>query len=284
MQTRDIAGVKVGAIGLGGMPMSLEGRPDEQQSIRTIHTALDAGVTLIDTADAYCINADEMGHNERLIAKAIRQWSASQEVMVATKGGHLRPDDGSWQQDGSPEHLKKACSASLRALGVDAIALYQYHRPDPKVPFADSVGALKELKDEGKIRLVGLSNVSIEQIEEARGIVDIASVQNQFSPRFRSSANELEYCAKNQIAFLPWSPLGGMSDAAELGSQHRAFADLADEHGVSPQQVAIAWELAQSQTVIPIPGATRPETISDSLRAADLSLSDDHIKRLSSDA
>lgn len=284
MQTRDIAGVKVNAVGLGGMSMSLEGRPDEEQSIRTIHTALDAGVTLIDTADAYCINADDIGHNERLIAKAIRQWSGSQDVMVATKGGHLRPDDGSWQLDGSREHLKKACDASLQALGVDAIALYQFHRPDPKVPFAESVGALKELKDEGKVRLVGLSNVSIEQIKEARDVVDIASVQNEFSPRFRSSANELEYCAQNGIAFLPWSPLGGMSDAAELGSHHRAFAEVADARGVSPQQVAVAWELAKSETVIPIPGATRPETIGDSLRAADLSLSDDDIRRLDSDA
>lgn len=284
MQTRDIAGVKVSAIGLGGMPMSLEGRPDEGQSIRTIHTALDAGVTLIDTADAYCINADDMGHNERLIAKAIRQWSGGQDVMVATKGGHTRPGDGSWQQDGSPEYLKKACEASLSALGVDAIALYQYHRPDPRVPFADSVGALRELKDEGKIRLVGLSNVSIEQINEARDIVDIASVQNEFSPSFRISADELEYCAQNRIAFLPWSPLGGVSDAAELGTQHRAFAEVADERGVSPQQVAIAWELIQSETVIPIPGATRPETISDSLQAVDLSLSDDDVRRLNSDA
>ena len=282
MQTRAIAGVKVSCLGLGAMPMSLEGRPDESQSIETIHAALDAGVTLIDTADAYCINGDEMGHNERLVAKALSLWSGGDDVLVATKGGHYRPADGSWQVNGRPEYLKEACTASLAALGVESIGLYQFHRPDPSVPYSESVGALKELQDEGKIRLAGLSNASIDQIEEARSIIDVASVQNEFSPSSRDARRELEHCAERGLAFLPWSPLGGMGDAAELGESHDSFAAIAQERGVSPQQVALAWELGQGDHVIPIPGASRPETILDSLRAADLELSDEELARLDS--
>ena len=281
MQTRAIVGVKVSCLGLGAMPMSLEGRPDESQSIETIHAALDAGVTLIDTADAYCINGDEVGHNERLVAKALSSWSGGDDVLVATKGGHYRPD-GSWQVNGRPEYLKEACAASLAALGVESIGLYQFHRPDPNVPYSESVGALKELQDEGKIRLAGLSNASIDQIEEARSILDVASVQNEFSPSSRDAQPELEHCAERGLAFLPWSPLGGMGDAAELGESHDSFAAIAQERGVSPQQVALAWELHQGDHVIPIPGASRPETILDSLRAADLELSDEELARLDS--
>jgi aryl-alcohol dehydrogenase-like predicted oxidoreductase len=282
VQTRAIAGVKVSCLGLGAMPMSLEGRPDESQSIETIHAALDAGVTLIDTADAYCINGDEVGHNERLVAKAVSSWSGGDDVLVATKGGHYRPADGSWQVNGRPEYLKEACTVGLAALGVESIGLYQFHRPDPNVPYSESVGALKALQDEGKIRLAGLSNASIDQIEEARSILDVASVQNEFSPSSRDAQPELEHCAERGLAFLPWSPLGGMGDAAELGESHDSFAAIAQERGVSPQQVALAWELRQGAHVIPIPGASRPETILDSLRAADLELSDEELARLDS--
>jgi aryl-alcohol dehydrogenase-like predicted oxidoreductase len=193
MQHRTIGDVEVSAIGLGGMPMSIEGRPDERQSIRTIHAALDAGVTLLDTADSYHLHAGEVGHNERLIARALREWRGdSDTVLVASKGGHLRPGDGSWTVDGSPEHLRAACEASLRALGVETIGLYQFHRPDPRVPYAESVGTLAELQREGKIRMAGISNATVAQIDEARGIVDIVSVQNEFSPAFRSSAVDLQ--------------------------------------------------------------------------------------------
>ena len=144
MRYRTIGGTRVGAIGLGGMPMSIEGRPEEDRSIRTIHAALDAGVTLIDTADAYHLLAGETGHNERLIAKALASYPGdTSDVLVATKGGHVRPGDGSWQVDGSPAHLRQAAEASLKALGVDAIGLYQFHRPDPKVPYAESIGAVR---------------------------------------------------------------------------------------------------------------------------------------------
>jgi aryl-alcohol dehydrogenase-like predicted oxidoreductase len=172
MRTRTIGPVTASAIGLGGMPMSIEGRPDEERSIRTIHAALDAGVTLIDTADAYHLHAGETGHNERLIAKALASYPGdASDVLVATKGGHLRPGDGSWTVDGSPAHLRAAAEASLKALGVDAIGLYQFHRPDPKVPYEESVGALAELLAAGKIRLAGISNASIEQIDIARRVL-----------------------------------------------------------------------------------------------------------------
>ncbi|HSR26827.1 MAG TPA: aldo/keto reductase, partial [Actinomycetes bacterium] len=237
MPTRRLGGLQVSAIGLGEMPMSLAGRPDEARSVRTIHAALDAGVTLIDTADAYCIDESEVGHGERLVAKALAAWPGDRDrVLVATKGGHTR-EGGEWGLDGRPEHLRQACEASLRALGVEAIGLYQFHRPDPKVPFAESVGALAELKEAGKVRLVGLSNVSVDQIRQARQLVQVASVQNEFSPRFRRSEGELAFCAAERIAFLPWSPLGGIG--RDLGGRHRAFGEVAEAHGVSAQQVAL---------------------------------------------
>jgi aryl-alcohol dehydrogenase-like predicted oxidoreductase len=280
MPTRRLGGLQVSAIGLGEMPMSLAGRPDEAQSIRTIHAALDAGVTLIDTADAYCIDETEVGHGERLVAKALAAWPGDRDrVLVATKGGHTR-EGGEWNLDGRPEHLRQACEASLRALGVEAIGLYQFHRPDPKVPFAESVGTMAELKDAGKVRLVGLSNVSVDQIRQARQLVQVASVQNEFSPRFRRSEGELAFCAAEGIAFLPWSPLGGIGRGRELGGRHRAFGEVAEAHGVSAQQVALAWQLAKAPAVIPIPGSSRPETITDSAAAAGLRLSDDELARL----
>ena len=280
LPTRRLGGLQVSAIGLGEMPMSLAGRPDEAQSIRTIHAALDAGVTLIDTADAYCIDETEVGHGERLVAKALAAWPGDcDRVVVATKGGHTR-EGGEWNLDGRPEYLRQACEASLRALGVEAIGLYQFHRPDPKVPFAESVGTMAELKDAGKVRLVGLSNVSVDQIRQARQLVQVASVQNEFSPRFRRSEGELAFCAAEGIAFLPWSPLGGIGRGRELGGRHRAFGEVAEAHGVSAQQVALAWQLAKAPAVIPIPGSSRPETITDSAAAAGLRLSDDELARL----
>lgn len=287
MQQRTLGPRTVSAIGLGGMPMSIEGRPDEARSVATIHAALDAGVTLVDTADAYHLHADEVGHNEELIARALRSYGGSTaDVLVATKGGHLRPGDGTWTQDGRPEHLKEAAKASARRLGVEAIGLYQFHRPDPRVPYADSVGAIRELLDEGVIELAGISNATVAQIDEANAILGgrLVSVQNQFSPAFRSSQGELEHCAALGIAFLPWSPLGGISRAGEVGSRHTAFQEVADAHGVSPQQVTLAWELALAPVVIPIPGASRPASIQDSVRAAELVLTADEVATLSQDA
>jgi aryl-alcohol dehydrogenase-like predicted oxidoreductase len=283
MKQRSIGNVQVGAVGLGGMPMSIEGRPDNDRSIRTIHAALDAGVTLIDTADAYHLHADEVGHNETLIAQALASWSGDTSgVLVATKGGHLRPGDGSWTIDGSPAHLRAAVDGSLKRLGVDAIGLYQFHRPDPKVPYADSVGTLRELLDEGKIRLAGISNATVAQIREAQEVLGgrLVSVQNQFSPAFRSSEQELRLCDELGIAFLPWSPLGGIANAGELGSRFAEFGQVAEAHGVTPQRVTLAWMLAKSEHVIPIPGASRPESITDSAQAPELTLTDAELARL----
>ncbi|HEY0542929.1 MAG TPA: aldo/keto reductase [Actinoallomurus sp.] len=283
MRTRQIGHVQVSAIGLGGMPMSIEGRPEETRSIATVHAALEAGVTLIDTADAYHLNAADIGHNESLIAKALATYGGdSSDVLVATKGGHLRPGNGAWTLDGSPAHLKQACEASLKRLGVEAIGLYQFHRPDPATPYTDSIGAIRDLLDEGKIRMAGISNADPAQIREANEILGgrLVSVQNQFSPGFRDSEDELRLCDVLGIAFLPWSPLGGISSAGDLGASHSAFRQVAEAHGVSPQQVTLAWMLAKSPVVIPIPGSSRPETIRDSAKAVDLVLTDEEFARL----
>ncbi|MFE4468499.1 aldo/keto reductase [Leifsonia sp. NPDC056824] len=283
MKYRALADLQVSAIGLGGMPMSIEGRPDRARSIATIHAALDAGVTLIDTADAYHLHADEVGHNEELIAEALRTWSGdASAVLVATKGGHLRPGDGSWTVDGRPEHIREAALESLRRLGGDALGLYQFHRPDPSVPYAESVGAVRDLLDEGLIRYAGISNADPDQIRQAQDILGgrLASVQNQFSPAFRSSEPELNLADERGIAFLPWSPLGGISNAGGLGDRFAPFADVASARGVSPQVVALAWHLAQSPQVIPIPGSSRPETILDSLTAVDVELTSEELATL----
>jgi aryl-alcohol dehydrogenase-like predicted oxidoreductase len=284
MQTRRIGGTSVSAIGLGGMPMSIEGRPDDRsRSIATIHAALDAGITLIDTADAYHIDGTDIGHNETLIAEALAAYGGdTSDVLVATKGGHTRPGGGSWDLDGSPEHLRAACEESLKRLGVAAIGLYQFHRPDPKVPYAESIGAIRDLLDDGKIRMAGISNANPEQIRLANEILGgrLASVQNQFSPAFRSSEPELTLCAELGIAFLPWSPLGGISKAEELGSKHATFQEIAAAHDVSPQQVTLAWMLAKGPHVIPIPGSSRPETIRASADAVHLALSPDEMAAL----
>ena len=284
MQQRTLGTRTVSAIGLGGMPMSIEGRPDEARSVATIHAALDAGVTLVDTADAYHLHAHEVGHNEELLARALRSYGGdTSDVLVATKGGHLRPGDGTWTQNGDPAYLKQAAKESARRLGVDAIGLYQFHRPDPAVPYADSIGALVELLDEGVIQQAGISNADVAQIDLANEILGgrLASVQNQFSPRFRSSQGELEHCAALGVAFLPWSPLGGIANAAELGARHAVFQDVAAAHGVSVYQVTLAWELALAPVVVPIPGASRPASILDSVRAADLTLTPEEVARLS---
>ena len=281
MRTTKIGDATVGAIGLGGWPLSIEGRPDEGRAVATIHAALDVGVTLIDTADAYSLGGQDEGHNESLIRRALDSYSGpTSDVLVVTKGGHVQPGDGSWTVDGRPEHLREACEASLRRLGVEAIGLYQFHRPDPNVPYAESLGAIKQLQQEGKVRLLGISNATVAQIEEARALFELASVQNQFSTAYRSSESELRHCAEHGIAFLPWSPLGGISSARELGTKYRAFQQVADDHGVSPQRVCLAWMLGLAPVVLPIPGASRPETIQDSAADSDLQLSEDDQARL----
>ncbi|MGW3727263.1 aldo/keto reductase [Streptomyces sp. NPDC000851] len=290
MQYRTLGGLRVSAIGLGAMPLSIEGRPDEARALATVHAALDAGVTLLDTADSYHLPGAGPGHNEHLLARALATYGGdTTDVLVTTKGGRGRPSDGSWTMTGSARHLKAAAEASLKRLRVEAIGLYQLHKPDPAVPFEESVGALRELLDEGKIRLAGVSNTDTGQIRRARAILGdrLVSVQNQYSPAVRDSEAELRLCAELGLAFLPWSPLGGISRSSLDGPSRPAGTDrfgafhaVAKERGVSPQQVCLAWLLAKSPTVIPIPGASRPETIGDSAAAADLVLSTEELARL----
>lgn len=291
MQTREIGNdtvgrVTVGAVGLGLMTFDQTGAQPREQLLDTVRAALDAGVTLFDTADAYGPGeekgADAQGENERLIASLLAELGVRDQVFLATKAGHVRTEGGGWDVDSSATHLESAVEKSLERLGGDHIDLWQHHRPDPTVPYEEVVETLKRVHDAGKVRMVGLSNANPEQIRLAHSVLGdaLVSVQNQFSPAFRSSAPEIEVCAELGLAFLPWSPLGGLNSAKGLGDDHPAFAEIASERGVSPQQVALAWELAQDPCVIPIPGAKRPSSITDSAAAADLGLGAEELARL----
>ncbi|MBV9851272.1 MAG: aldo/keto reductase [Armatimonadetes bacterium] len=285
MQQRQLGpdGPMVGAIGLGGMPMSVkQDRPSDEDAIQVLVRAANLGMTLWDTADAYCLNDTETGHNERLFGRAYRQLpqGLKARVVIATKGGHVRPG-GRWEHDGRPEHIREAVDASLKALGVDQIDLYQFHRPDPNVPFADSVGAFAEARQQGKVKYVGLSNVSPAQIEEALSIVPVISVQNEYSPRHRQPEQDgsLEKCRELGLAFLPWSPLGGIGGAKGIG-QEGALAEIARDLGVSPQRVVLAWLLGKYDRMIPIPGASRIESVEDSAKGDEVTLTPDQAARL----
>lgn len=291
MKTREIGNdtvgrVSVGAVGLGLMTFDQSGTQPREQLAATVTAALEAGVTLFDTADAYG-PGDELGiraqgANERLVIGLLDELGVRDQVFLATKGGHVRTLDGGWGLDSSPAHLGAAVDASLARLGVEQLALWQHHRPDPTVPYDEVVGTLKEIYDSGKVAMVGLSNADTDQIRLAHDVLGdaLVSVQNQFSPAFRSSRPEIDVCAELGLAFLPWSPLGGLGDAKELSERHPAFGRVAEAHGVSAQQVALAWELAQSPAVIPIPGAKRPASIQDSAAAADLELSAEELAAL----
>ncbi|MDR1431064.1 MAG: aldo/keto reductase [Propionibacteriaceae bacterium] len=282
MKTRNIGPFQVSEIGLGAMPLSIEGRPSWEQAFKTIAAALDAGVTLIDTADAYHMAGEHPGHNEELVAEALAAHGRVPGLLLATKGGHYRPSDGSWLTDGRPEHLRQAARASAKRLRVEAIDLYQFHRPDPQVPFVESVGALRELLDDGVIRYAGLSNVDHGQIDAAREILGdkLVSVQNQFSASCRKAEPDIAFSAERGLAFIPYRPLGGLSAAYADGGDYSAFHRVASEHEVSVQRVALAWLLAKGPNVLPIPGSSRPETILDSVAAVDLTLTDAELAAL----
>lgn len=262
----------VPVVGYGGMHLSIQDRPPETNALRVLGAVLDAGVTLIDTADAYCLEEGEAGHNERLIARALAAHPGRDQVVVATKGGVVRTG-GRWDTDGRPAHLRAACDRSLRALGVERIALYQLHAPDPAVPFEESVGALGELRQAGKIRWVGLSNVSVDQIRSAEAIVPVTTVQNRLNPFFREAlaTGVLHYCTERGIGFLAYSPVGGGRLNRKL-PDHPVLAPIARRLGVSAHALVLAWVLAQSPAVLVIPSARSVEHALDSLRAADLAL------------
>jgi len=288
----------VSAIGLGCMPLSgsrMAGRRED--AVVTVHAALDAGVTLLDTANVYAPSWDQIGHNEELTAHALRTWAASSQdrdrVLLTTKGGITRGPGEVWGRDATPGGLRRACEASLRTLGVDVIDLYQLHRLDPSVPVADQVAGLLALQEAGLVRMIGLSNVTGPELDVAfevagrpgpagspdawRGIV---SVQNEFSPRYRRDAEVIDTATAAGVAYLPWSPLGGATEAADVGSRYAGIAEVAAERGVSAQQVVLAWLLARAPSVVPIPGSTRPATILASLAALDLELTPDEIARV----
>lgn len=277
---------EVGAIGLGLMTFDQSGEQPREQLLDTIRAALDGGVTLFDTADAYghgdTYGADAQGRNETLIAGLLDELGVRDQVLLATKGGHVRTAGGGWDTDSRPEYLHAAVDHSLQRLGVDQIALWQHHRPDPDIPYAETIGTIAQIVETGKVGMVGLSNADPQQIRDAHAVLGdaLVSVQNQFSPRFRSSRPEIEVCDELGLAFLAWSPLGGLDSAKGLAQEHPAFAQIATQRGVSAQQVALAWELAQAPCVIPIPGAKRPASIRDSAAAADLVLTAEETARL----
>jgi pyridoxine 4-dehydrogenase len=252
------SGLKVSPLCLGTMMFG--GETDEPTAQRIIHRARAQGINFIDTADAY---GPEV--SERLIAETLYPYP--EELVIATTGGLVRPGPGAWEPDGRPEHLRAACEGSLKRLRVEQIDLYQFHRPDPKVPFEESVGALVDLKNEGKIRHIGLSNVTTEQVERAQKLTRIVSVQNRYSVFERTSEPVLEFCSGEEIAFLPWRPVEGGTLAAA-----GVVAEIARRNRATLSQVALAWLLAHSPVMLPIPGTSKVAHLEENLGAVALDL------------
>lgn len=259
-------------IGFGGMPLSIQGRPTQEQGRRVLVAAVDAGMTFVDTADVYCYDDRDIGHNERLIAYAL---GGRDDVRIATKAGLRRPK-GAWTNDASPAHIREACEQSLRSLKTDRIWLYQLHAPDPKVEFEKSVEAFAELQREGKFEHFGLSNVSVAQIDQARAILPVLTVQNRLNPYFRESVKVAQACAERNITFLAYSPVGGGRLAKRL-PQFDLLIELAQKYDRSVHAVVLAWVRAQGETVVPIPAARTVEHAVDSAKAADLVLAPEEL-------
>jgi aryl-alcohol dehydrogenase-like predicted oxidoreductase len=266
-------GAIVSAVGLGTMALAIQNRPPEEEAVAVVIAGLDAGLTWIDTADSYCLDEREVGYGERLVARALREWGGGRnDIRVITKGGYVRPRGG-WELDGRPDRLRTACEASLRALGVESIFLYLLHGPDPDVPFADSMGAIAELKRQGKVQHVGLSNVDAAQLREAREIAEIACVQNRCNPFDRHSFSNglIEACERDRIAFIAHSPVGGHTGRGRVASDP-TLSKVAARHGLTPQQIALAWLLASSPCMLAIPGATRVASVRASAGSIDVVL------------
>ena len=284
MQTTTLGNtpLSVSAIGFGAMHLSLAGRPPEAQSLDVLHRVLDLGVTFIDTADAYCRDEADKHHNEAIIHKALATYPGdTSRVVVATKGGLMRPG-GSWTRNGNPDHLHQAIRESHAALGGERpIALWQHHAVDPHYPVETSLEPVREAVRDGLIRFVGVSNYSVEQIKRARAVVEVVSVQNQYSPWHRRPEHDgvLDYCEAEGLTFLPWSPLGGSSRAKRL-NEIDGLATLAREKGISPQRLVIAWLMARSPCILPIPGSSRRVNAEDLLAAAAVTLTGDEVRRI----
>lgn len=278
MQYRKLGpdGPTVGAVGIGGMLLSISGRPPEDQGIRVIHAALDAGVSFIDTADSYCLDDQDFNHNEKVVGKALR--GRRERVTVATKVGCLRPR-GAWTVDARPETLIRATHRSLDALAVDTLDLLQLYAPDNRVPLAESLGALTRLKEQGKAKQIGICNVSLEQLEEARKLAPISTVQVRWNVRDRRAETSglIAFCEKHQLTLIAYSPFGGTLQAPSLGTYGK-IGDEARRRRMSPYRLVLAWMINKSPAVIPIPGARRVESIVDSVKAGDVRLTDSDVK------
>jgi pyridoxine 4-dehydrogenase len=265
--------LSVNRLGFGAMRLTGEGiwgwPPDRENAKKVLKRAVDLGVNLIDTADAYGPEVSEL-----LIAEALHPYPAG--LVIATKGGLTRPGPGQWEPNGQPDYLKGCVDKSLKRLRLDRIDLYQLHRIDPKVPAEDSLGALKEMQAAGKIRHIGLSEVSPEQIQRARKVVPIVTVQNRYNIGDRKWDKTLEYCEKEQLGFMPWSPVGG-GGGLHAGSELEAFAK---QHGVSVYQLAIAWLLHRSPVMLPIPGTASVPHLEENVAAASLKLSPDDWRQI----
>ncbi|MDA9017474.1 MAG: aldo/keto reductase [Candidatus Nanopelagicales bacterium] len=291
LPVRQLGPWQVSAVGLGAMPLSFADMLDHrEQAIATIHRAIDLGVTFIDSANIYAPSADTVGHNEALVCEALSLYSGpadTSHIVVATKGGITRGEGETWSRDGSASGLKAACEASMAALGVTVISLYQHHRHDPRETYTDQMRGIAALRDLGWVREVGISNATLPELEVALEVLGgpgsggVVSVQNEFSPRMREDREVLDRCTELGIAFLPWSPLGGSHHAKSLESQFGEFASVAAEHSATTQEIALAWLLTLSPVVIPIPGATKPVTIDSIVHSLSIELTDSQFERLS---
>ncbi len=275
---RLLAGKKVPAISLGAMPLDEYNKTPEKEAVDFLRSAAKAGVKLIDTADAY-----GLGHNEELIGKAIKAFTPEQKksVIIATKAGCTRPGGTGWGTDGRPEHIRQALQGSLQRLGVKQIYLYQLHAPDPKVPLMETVKAFKELQDTGLIKHFGVSNFSLAQLQQAEKIIEVVSVQNQFSLAYRYDEwGLLPYLTKNNIAYLPYFPLGGKSGGGRNITEDGRLQRLAHLLGHTPAQVALAWIINKWPTAIPIPGTTNKKHLEENIKAEKIELSERVMKEL----
>jgi aryl-alcohol dehydrogenase-like predicted oxidoreductase len=290
LQTRKIADLTVSLVGLGCMPLSNIKMVDHrEQAIATVHHAIDLGITLLDTANVYSPTWDTFGHNETLVAEAVRTYSGKADILkviIATKGGIIKPAENVVERDGTREGLLKACEASLKRLNTSSIELYQFHRHDPSVTYTEQMLSLKALKDAGMVKRIGLSNAQGPELDIALEILGgpndggVVSIQNEYSPRYRGEQDVLDKCMKLGIAFLPWSPLGGAAQAGEVGSRYSDFAAVATEVGATAQEVVLAWLLALTPVMIPIPGATKTATVDSIIRSTELKLTSTQVERL----
>jgi aryl-alcohol dehydrogenase-like predicted oxidoreductase len=291
LPTRNIGDLKVSQIGMGCMPGSWSTDPEvNERGIAAIQAGMSAGINFLDTADIYAPAWNQIGHNERLIAEAIRTWeapaAAKQNLVIATKGGITRQPGEKWGKNGTLDYLLRAVEASAARLGVTQIDIWQHHRMDPSMSFEDQFENVMALREQGIVKRIGLSNVNAAMLRRAIELGGtpeqggVVSVQNEFSPRYRQWADVIDICTDNGIAFLPWSPLGGQGFFAQLPTKFQTIAEIATNRGLSPYAVTLAWHLRLSPVVIPIPGAGRPASAIDSASAASFELSDAELTQI----